>query len=59
MVEMVIGTIVVLAVAAVAIFLIVMAINIVLLLELRSRIPQEPFSNSEHATKHAYTRDGG
>jgi hypothetical protein len=58
MMDMVIATIVVLIVAAIAIFLILIAINIVLFLKLRSSIPQKPFSNSEHETKHAYTRDG-
>jgi hypothetical protein len=59
MVEMVIGTIIMLTVAALAIFLIVMAINIALFLKLRSSIPQKPFSDPEYATTHAYTRDGG
>jgi hypothetical protein len=58
MIEMVIGTTKLLIVAGLAIFLILIAINVVLLLKLRSRIPQKPFSNSEHVTKHAYTRDG-
>jgi hypothetical protein len=57
MIEMTIATITMLIVAVIAIFLILMAINIVLFLVLRSRIPQKPFSSSEHATKHAYARD--
>ena len=57
MMEMVIGTIM-LIVAAIAIFLILIAINIVLFLKLRSSIPQKPFSNSENVTMHAHTRDG-
>jgi len=44
-------------VATIAIFLILIAINIALFLKLRSSIPQKPFSNSEHVTKHAYTPD--
>jgi hypothetical protein len=58
MIQMVIGTIIMLIVAAIAIFLILIAINIVVFLKLRSGIPQKPFSNSEHVTKHSYTRDG-
>jgi hypothetical protein len=58
MMEMMIGTIIMLIVAAIAIFLILMAINIALFLKLRSSIPQRPFSNSEHVTERAYTRDG-
>jgi len=58
MMEMVIGTIRLLIVAGIAIFLILIAINIVLFLTLRSRIRQKSFSNSGHVTKHAYTRDG-
>ena len=58
MMEIVIGTIIMLIIAAIAIFLILIAINIVLFLKLRSSIPQKPFSNSGHVTKHAYTRDG-
>ena len=41
-----------LIVAVMAIFLILMAINIVLLFTLRARIPQNPLSNSEHVTRH-------
>jgi hypothetical protein len=55
---MVIGTIIMLIVAAIAIFLILIAINIVVFLKLRSGIPQKPFSNSEHVTKLLYTGDG-
>jgi hypothetical protein len=43
MMETVIGTIMMLIGAATAIFLILIAINIVLFLELRSHIPQKPF----------------
>jgi hypothetical protein len=43
MIEMVVATIIMLIVAAVAIFLILIAINIVLFLKLRSSIPQKPF----------------
>jgi len=57
MMEMVMGIIMMLIVAAIAIFLILIAINIMLFLKLRSRIPQKLFSNSEHVTKPAYTRD--
>jgi hypothetical protein len=58
MMEMVIGTIIMLVVAAIAIFLILIAINIVLFLLLRSNIPQKPFSNSEHVIKPPHSRDG-
>ena len=57
MMEIVIGTIMMVIVATIAIFLILIAINIALFLKLRSSIPQKPFSNSEHVTKHAYTPD--
>jgi high-affinity Fe2+/Pb2+ permease len=57
MTEMVIGTIMMVIVAAIAAFLILIAINIALFLILRSSIPQKPFSDSEHVTEHAYTRD--
>jgi len=53
MMEMVIGTMIVLIVAAIAIFLVLIAINIALFLKLRSSIPQKPFSNSEHVREHA------
>jgi hypothetical protein len=43
MIEMVVATIIMLIVAAVAIFLILIDINIVLFLKLRSSIPQKPF----------------
>jgi hypothetical protein len=48
MMEMVVGAIVMLIAAVIAMFLILVAINIALFLKLRSAIPQEPFSNSEH-----------
>jgi len=56
MMEMVIGTMIVLIVAVIAIFLILIAINIALLLKLRSSIPQKHFSNSEHREDHAGDR---
>jgi hypothetical protein len=59
MMEMVIDTMIMLIAAAIAIFLILIAINFALFLKLRSAIPQKPFSNSEHVKRHAYTRDGG
>jgi hypothetical protein len=43
MMDMVIGAILVLIVAALAIFLGLIAINVALFLKLRSSIPQEPF----------------
>jgi len=43
MMEMVIGTVIALIMAVIAIFLILVAINIVLFLQLRSHIPQTPF----------------
>jgi hypothetical protein len=48
MMEIVVGAMVMLGVAVIAVFLILVAINIALFLKLRSAIPQEPFSNSEH-----------
>jgi hypothetical protein len=47
MVEMAIDAIVILFGAGVAIFLILIAINIALFVKLRSSIPQEPSPNSE------------
>lgn len=58
MTEMVMGTIMMLIAAPVAIFLILIAINIALFLKLRSIIPQEAFLDSEDVTKHQYVRDG-
>ena len=57
MTEMVIGTIMMVIVATIAIFLLLIAINIALFIKLRSSIPQKPFSDSEHVTEHAYSRD--
>jgi len=57
MMEMVVGTIIMLIGAVIAIFLILIALNIALFFKLRSSIPQKLFSNSELVTKHAYTRD--
>ena len=57
MMEMVIGTIMMVIVATIAIFLLLIAINIALFIKLRSSIPQKPFSDSEHVTEHAYSRD--
>ena len=48
MIEIVVGAMVMLIAAVIAVFLILMAINVALFLKLRSAIPQEPFSNSEH-----------
>lgn len=53
MVEMVVGAIIMLIVAVMAIFLVLLAVNTVLFFILRARIPQEPLANSEHVTKHA------
>jgi len=57
MMEMVIGTIMMVIVATIAIFLLLIALNIALFIKLRSSIPQKPFSDSEHVTEHAYSRD--
>ena len=57
MMEMVIGTIMMVIVATIAIFLLLIAINIALFIKLRSSIAQKPFSDSEHVTEHAYSRD--
>ncbi|WP_207105377.1 hypothetical protein [Mycolicibacterium sp. P9-64] len=46
--EIAVGAIVVLIATAAAMFLILVAINIALFLKLRSAIPQQPFSKSEH-----------
>ena len=43
MMEMVIGTIMMVIVATIAIFLLLIAINIALFIKLRSSIPQKPF----------------
>jgi hypothetical protein len=59
MVELLIHTTMMLIVAAIAIYLILMALDIALFLKLRSSIPQEPFSDPEYGTRHALTRDGG
>ena len=48
MMGMVVGAMVMLIAAVIAMFLILVAINIALFLKLRSAIPQEPLSNSEH-----------
>jgi len=50
MMEVVIGTILMLIAAAIAIFLFLTAINIVLFVKLRSAIPQEPVWHAEHVT---------
>jgi hypothetical protein len=51
--EMVIGTIIMLIAAAIAIFLILIAINIVLFLKLRSIIPQSPYARPPAARNRA------
>jgi hypothetical protein len=50
MMEMVVGALLVIIAATTAMFLILIAVNIVLFLTLKSNIPQKAFSNSEHAT---------
>jgi hypothetical protein len=60
MMEMVIGTIIMLIAAAIAIFLILIAINVVLFLKLRSIIPQSsPQGHRPHATARLAARTPG
>jgi hypothetical protein len=53
MIEMAIDTLIMLGVAGIAIFIILITINIVLFLKLRSDIPQKHASYSEHVTERA------
>ena len=46
MMQIVVGTIMMVIVAVIAIFLILIAINIALFLKLRSGIPQKPFGSA-------------
>lgn len=60
MIEMLIGTVLMLIAAAIGVLLFLIVINILLFFRLRSRIPQKPLSDSGRVTNtHKHGMTGG